>query len=70
MALHNLSDLRPGRTISCGPLVFVYAYWFAFHNGRLPTTALFPAPHAHCIFRLALINLLCVAGNPCGSFLN
>jgi hypothetical protein len=67
MALHNLNVAAPTmcvqvEAISCGTFVFAYAYWVAFHNGTLPTTALFPAPHAHVAFRLALINVLCVAG--------
>jgi hypothetical protein len=67
MVIHNLNQSIPtaciqADIISCGPFTFAYAYWFAFHNGRLPTTAQFRGPNAPYIFRLALVHFLCVAG--------
>ena len=49
-------------SVSCGVFTFAYAYWFAFHQQTMPTTAQLHENDTYVIFRLALIDLFCVSG--------
>ena len=49
-------------SVSCGVFTFAYAYWFAFPQQTMPTTAQLHENDTHVIFRLALIDLFCVSG--------